>query len=152
MRLGQATAGVRRPDGAGLECPEARQVGTVDHGFTTRSRLTTPHKLQAEARSRKRASHRWVVYPQDNRWPQACQLHAVVRRHGHGAAALGSRPRPDDRADGRQKPVGVLKIDVRSGAPGHDLVVREHPDRAGGREVLPGQFDLAELEKKAPAT
>jgi hypothetical protein len=44
------------------------------------SDLTTPHKLQAEARSRKRAGRRLGVYPIENRRPQACQLHAVVRQ------------------------------------------------------------------------
>jgi hypothetical protein len=41
--------------------------------------LTTPHKLQAEARSRKRASRRPVVSPLRKPMAEACQLHAVVR-------------------------------------------------------------------------
>jgi hypothetical protein len=44
-----------------------------------RWRLTTPHKLQAEARSRKRAGRRLVVYASRRPMAEACQLHAVVR-------------------------------------------------------------------------
>jgi hypothetical protein len=43
--------------------------------------LTTPHKLQAEARSRKGASRRQGVYPSRKPMAEACQLHAVVRWH-----------------------------------------------------------------------
>ena len=64
-------------------------------------RLTTPHKLQAEARVRNLALAGRSVCPCDNRWPQAWQLHAVVRRHqtldpyGEGQAMeLGRRRRP----------------------------------------------------------
>jgi len=46
--------------------------GTVDG-------LTTPHKLQAEARSRKRGRQRLGVYPLSKPMAEACQLHAVVR-------------------------------------------------------------------------
>jgi len=52
------------------------------------SRITTPHKLQAEARSRKRVRRRRVVCPPSKPMAEACQLHAVVRpqpvRGGHG--------------------------------------------------------------------
>ena len=41
--------------------------------------LTTPHKLQAEARVRNYPGSGGVSLLQENRWPQACQLHAVVR-------------------------------------------------------------------------
>jgi len=41
--------------------------------------LTTPHKLQAEASVHNPARAGQVVSPGENRWPQACQLHAVVR-------------------------------------------------------------------------
>jgi hypothetical protein len=39
----------------------------------------TPHKLQAEARSRKRASRGLGVCPPSKPMVEACQLHAVVR-------------------------------------------------------------------------
>jgi hypothetical protein len=32
--------------------------------------IATPHKLQAEARARKRADRRLVVGPLENRWPR----------------------------------------------------------------------------------
>ena len=46
--------------------------------------LTTPHKLQAEARSRKRVRRRLVVYVWNKPMAEACQLHAVVRRREGG--------------------------------------------------------------------
>jgi len=42
--------------------------------------LTTPHKLQAEARSRKRGRRRLVVLTPSKPMAEACQLHAVVRQ------------------------------------------------------------------------
>ena len=53
------------------------------------SGLTTPHKLQAEARSRKRARRRLVVCPLSKPMAEACQLHAVVRHHPSRSAPLG---------------------------------------------------------------
>src|SRR6266850_1251135 len=43
--------------------------------------LTTPHKLQAEACSRKRVQRQRVVFAVSKPMAEACQLHAVVRRH-----------------------------------------------------------------------
>jgi hypothetical protein len=52
----------------------------VDRRLGHECRLTTPHKLQAEARSRKRARRRQVVCPSHKPTAEACQLHAVVRQ------------------------------------------------------------------------
>ena len=51
-------------------------LGGVEYSW----RLTTPHKLQAEACARKRASRRPGVYVPRKPMAEACQLHAVVRR------------------------------------------------------------------------
>jgi len=51
--------------------------------------LTTPHKLQGEARSRKRAGRRPGVYPARKPMAEACQLHAVVRPHAGATWAAG---------------------------------------------------------------
>jgi hypothetical protein len=58
-------------------------------------RRLTPHKLQAEARSRKRARRLLVVSELGRPMAESCRLHAVVRRHRARrraqAATLGRR-------------------------------------------------------------
>jgi len=55
-----------------------------------RGRLTTPHKLQAEARSRKRAGRRLGVFVPRKPMAEACQLHAVVSRQRNATALKAS--------------------------------------------------------------
>jgi hypothetical protein len=55
------------------------EMSAVIAGVWDRRRLTTPHKLQAEARSRKRGRRRQVVFALRRPTAEACQLHAVVR-------------------------------------------------------------------------
>ena len=64
------------------------EMSAVIAGVWDRRRLTTPHKLQAEAGSRKRASRRPVVCPPRKPMAEACQLHAVVSRHQGTALPL----------------------------------------------------------------
>ena len=64
------------------------------------SQLTTPHKLQAEARSRKRVRRRQVVHPRGKPMAEACQLHAVVSQHSGAATRENGRSRAQDLGDG----------------------------------------------------
>jgi hypothetical protein len=62
--------------------------------------LTTPHKLRAEARSRKRASRRQRGYPPRKPTAEVVTLHAVVRQHGDVGRL--NRPRLGSRIFGRR--------------------------------------------------
>jgi hypothetical protein len=81
-----ATAACTGPDGmAGLSVPPAAHPETPPTQQLLElagCHLTTPHKLQAEARLGKPSRAGRVACPEENAMAEACQLHAVVRQQG----------------------------------------------------------------------
>jgi hypothetical protein len=92
--LGPRGLDVGRRGASGKENGEGKAQAIHDSvgARTNGARLTTPHKLQAEARSRNRGRRRLVVCPSRKPMAEACQLHAVVRQHASrrlGLSRLG---------------------------------------------------------------
>jgi hypothetical protein len=65
-----------------------------EYSYGMGGRLTTPHNLQAEARSRKRVRRRLVVYP--SRKPTA-EASRIVDQFGHPARREGGNHKGKDK-------------------------------------------------------